>query len=95
VRSRYQICCVSRSDHLNHHLRIRAVGGVNPDGARWRMAEADVIAAIEAVRWSFYIRQAGREQAVVVAVSRYGSKYLKGADDRLAPDSLLALPECP
>jgi hypothetical protein len=91
---RYLIHCVVRSDLLNHDRRLRAVGGVNPDGAHWRLGEAEAVAAIEAGRWSFSVESGGREQPVVVAVSRYGSKYLKGAGDALHPDSLLALPEC-
>jgi len=88
------IRCITRSDRLNHDRRIRNIGGVNPDGARWKLSEAEAIAAIEAGRWSFYIDEEGRELAVVVALSKYGSKYLKTAEDPLHPDSLLALPEC-
>jgi hypothetical protein len=95
VPVRYLIHCVSRSDRLNHDRRIRGIGGVNPDGAHWRISEAEAIAAIEAASWSFYVVTAGhRELPVIVAVSKYGSKYLKCAGDGLQPDSLLALPEC-
>ena len=88
------ICCIVRSDLLNHDRRLRAVGGLNPDGAHWRISETGAIAAIEAGRWSFYIRAGERELPVIVAVSKYGSKYLKCIGDGLHPDSLLALPEC-
>ena len=91
---RYLIHCVIRSDLLNHDRRLRAVGGVNPDGAHWQIAEAEAIEAIEAGRWSFAVTTGGYEQPVIVAVSKYGSKYLKGAGDPLQPESLLALPEC-
>jgi hypothetical protein len=94
VPGRYLICCITRSDLLNHDRRIRAIGGVNPDGAHWRLSEAEAIEAIEANRWSFYVADPAGERAIVVAVSRYGSKYLKTAADQLQPDSLLALPEC-
>jgi hypothetical protein len=94
VAGRYLIRCVTRSDRLNHDRRIRIIGGVNPDGAHWQISEAEVIAAIEAGRWSFYVDAEGRELPVIVAVSKYGSKYLKGIADSLQPDSLLALPEC-
>jgi hypothetical protein len=82
-----------RSDRLNHDRRLLGVGGVNPDGAHWRLAEAEAIAAIEAGRWSFYVEARGREVPIIVAVSKYGSKYLKGAGDALQPETLLALPE--
>jgi hypothetical protein len=91
---RHQICCVAKSAFMNHHQRLRLVGGVNPDGAWWKMAEADAIAGIEAGRWVFFIGSDGREREVVVATSRYGTKYLKTAADGLQPESLLALPEC-
>ena len=92
--ARYLICCVSRTDLLNHDRRIRGVGGVNPDGARWHIDPAEAIAAIEEGRWSLYVEQDGRPAPVVIAVSKYGSKYLKCGRDALQPDSLLGLPEC-
>ena len=92
--ARYLICCVSRTDLLNHDRRIRGVGGVNPDGARWHIDQAEAIAAIEEGRWSFYVEQDGRAAPIVIAVSKYGSKYLKCGRDVLQPDSLLGLPEC-
>jgi hypothetical protein len=91
---RYLIHCVIRSDLLNHDRRLRGIGGVNPDGAHWRISEPEAIAAIEAGRWSFHVDRNGQAQPVIVAVSRYGSKYLKSPGDRLQPDSLLALPDC-
>ena len=91
---RYLIHCVARSDLLNHDRRLRGIGGVNPDGAHWRISEAEAIAAIEIGRWSFFVPTAGGELPIVVAVSKYGSKYLKGAGDGRQPDSLLRLPEC-
>ena len=94
MRGRYLIHCVVRSDLLNHDRRLRRIGGVNPDGAHWQISEAEAITAIEAGRWSFYVLSAGRALPVIVAVSKYGGKYLEGAGDGLQPESLLALPEC-
>ena len=91
---KYLISCITRSDLLNHDRRIQGIGGVNPDGAHWRISEAEVIAAIETGRWSFYVEVAGREVPITVAVSRYGNKYLKGTGDALHPDTLLRLPDC-
>ena len=82
-----------RSDLVNHDRRILGFGGVNPDGAHWRITQDQAIAAIEAGRWSFYVKAGGREFPVVVGVSKYGSKYLKGTGDALQPETLLALPE--
>jgi len=95
MRSRYRISCIHRSDRLNHDRRILGVGGVNPDGSRWKISEEAVIAAIETGRWSFYVSQAGNDIDIVIARSRYGNKYIKTAADRSPhPDLLLALPDC-
>lgn len=94
MAARYLICCISRTDRLNHDRRIRSIGGVNPDGAHWSLSETAAVAAIEQGRWEFYIRQNDREVPVLVALSKYGSKYLKCPADPLHPESLLALPEC-
>ena len=92
---RYQVHCVGRSDRLNHDRRIRRIGGVNADGARWQISEEAAIAGIEAGRWCFYVSRAGQDVDIVVAISKYGNKYIKAADDEgLHPDRLLALPEC-
>jgi hypothetical protein len=91
---RYRITCIRRSDRLNHDRRIRALGGVNPDGARWMISEAALIAAIEEGRWRFCVARDGADIELVVATSRYGNKYVKALDDNLHPETLLALPEC-
>ena len=95
MASRHQICRVARSEFENHHQRLRHVGGINPDGSSWKITELDAIAGIEAGRWRFFIAYQGREWDVVVTLSKYGRKYLRTTADRLQPDSLLSLPECP
>lgn len=93
--SRYQIYCIKRSDSFNHHRRIRSIGGINPDGSRWRISEETAIAGIESGRWRFYVSRAGHDVEIIVATSKYGGKYIKtAADGGLHPDGLLALPEC-
>ena len=91
---RYQIRCVFRSELVNHDRRIRGIGGVNPDGAHWRISQDEVILAIEAGRWNFYVHAGGRDLPIVVAISKYGNKYIKSVGDTLQPNSLLALPKC-
>lgn len=91
---RYRIHCIKRSDRMNHDRRIRSFGGVNLDGARWTISEAALIAGIEEGRWRFYVTRDGADVELVVAVSKYGNKYVKAAEDALHPDTLLALPEC-
>jgi hypothetical protein len=94
VPARYLIHCTVQSGLMNHDRRLSFIGGVNLDGAHWRVSEAEAIAAIEDGRWDFFVEIAGRRLPIVVAVSRYGQKYLKGVGDGLQPESLLALPEC-
>lgn len=94
MAERYLVCGIIRSDLVNHDRRIRGIGGVNPDGARWRLSSEEAVEAIESGRWSFYIMRGGRELTIAVVISKYGSKYLKTADDSLQPESLLTLPEC-
>jgi hypothetical protein len=94
VVARYQIWCINRTALMNHDRRIAGIGGVNPDGAHWTITVEEAIAAIETGKWSFYIDRGGRQLAVVVAVSKYGSKYIKTVEDTLQPESLLVLPEC-
>ncbi|HVC53940.1 MAG TPA: DUF3892 domain-containing protein [Stellaceae bacterium] len=94
MTSRYQICCVTRSEFLNHHQRLRQVGGVNRDGSWWKISEAAAIEGIEEGRWQFFVADAGRRWDVVVATSKYGRKYIKTEVDGLQPENLLRLPEC-
>lgn len=91
-----QIHCVNKSDRYNPHERITNVGGVNPDGSRWKLTETEAINGILAGKWRFYVeRPVGHRVYVIVATSPYGHKYLKTEADGEHPNNLLALPECP
>lgn len=90
-----EIRCINKSERYDPHERILRVGGINPDGGRWSRSQAEAIAGIERGEWSFHVRQGLRSVRVIVAVSRFGNKYLKTESDGEQPNNLLSLPECP
>ena len=53
-----RIDCVTRTDRVSPHHRIRAIGGTGRDGEAWRLGEAAAIAAIENERATFYVDRA-------------------------------------
>ena len=94
MASRHEIKCINKSDRPNPHERIRAVGGVNPDGTNWKLTQEEAIRSIEADKYSFFVKVKGQVADVIVAVSRYGNKYLKTVADGEQPNNLLSLYEC-
>jgi hypothetical protein len=91
-----RIQCINKTDRTSAWERIRNVGGINPDGARWRLPLNDAIIGIENGTYAFYVeRPAGDRVNVVVAKSAAGNKYLKTTADGDQPNNLLSLPECP
>jgi hypothetical protein len=94
MASQYEIKCVNKADRYNPHERITHIGGVNQDGTNWKLPQEKAIDGIERGEWAFYVNRGGRTAPVVVAVSRYGYKYLKTEADGEMPDNLLSLFEC-
>ncbi len=90
-----QITCIVKSDRMNPHERIRSVGGVNPDGTRWKLSEEQAIAGIKQGKWRFWTTGGGKSVWVVIEKSAAGHEYLKTEPDRIQPNNLLSLPECP
>lgn len=70
------------------------MGGVNPDGSRWKQSQEQTIKEIESDLWEFYAQSGLRRDRVIVGYYM-GFKYIKGLSDEVSPEALLSLPECP
>lgn len=92
---RVQIRCINKSDRFNAYERIINIGGVNPDGGRWKLPQPQAIADTESGKYSFYVSVNGNDVDVIVSKSAAGHKYLKTTNDGEHPNNLLSLPECP
>jgi hypothetical protein len=90
----HQVTCINKTDRPNPHERIRNIGG-QTGGTRWKLSQQEAIDGIESGKWSFYVSAAGKTVKVIVAIGRWGNKYLKTEADGEQPDNLLSLPECP
>ncbi len=90
-----QIQCINKSDRPNAHEKIRFIGGMNPDGARWKRSQEQAVQDIESGTYNYYVSVQGHTVNVVVATSPYGHKYIKTEADGEHPNNLLSLPECP
>lgn len=95
--ARHRVECINKDDRLDPYTRITHIGGSagGAGGNGWKITQAQAIEGIESDRWAFYVQRGGHEVDVVVAVSRFGNKYIKTTADGDSPDNLLSLPECP
>ena len=91
---RVEIKCINKTDRMNPHERIQFVGGVNPNGTRWKLALSAAVAGVLDGTYDFRTQGGGRSVDVVVAYHN-GNPYLKTVVDGIQSDNLLALGECP
>ena len=63
-----EIKCINKTNRPDSHDRIQYVGGINPDGARWKHSVQEAIAGIESNKWSFYTVGGGKRVRVIVAI---------------------------
>ena len=89
-----QITCINKTNRMDPHDRIHSVGGINPDGTRWKLSEDDAIDGIKTGKWRFWTTGGGKSVWVMIARSAAGHEYLKTEPDGVRPDNLLSLPEC-
>lgn len=89
------IRCINKDDRQNPYERIINVGGVNPNGTRWKQSQQQTIREIDNGEWEYFVGDGQNRVRVVTAVSPYGNKYIKTEPDRQEPNNLLNLPECP
>lgn len=90
-----QVTCINKSDRYNPHERILSIGGISPNGGRWKLSQQQAIADIENGTWHFFVSVAGSAVRVIVSTSAQGHKYLKTQNDGEQPNNLLSLPQCP
>ena len=93
MAQRVQIQCINKTDRQNPHERIQFIGGINPDGSRWKISQPDAITHISNDKYSFYVKVGGKEVNVIISTNN-GNKYIKTVRDSVQPDNLLSLPEC-
>ena len=89
-----EIKCIRKRDRQNPHERIERVGGVNSDGSRWWLSLDVAIARALDQTYHFWTQGGGKSVWVEVAYHNQ-RPYLKTVADKIHPDNLLALPECP
>lgn len=91
MASRHEIKYIEKTGRPSGHERITAIGGLNPNGSRWRLTHDHAIICIEAGVHRFYVKDGEQIVQVIVAISSSGHKHLTTASDVDAANNLLWL----
>jgi hypothetical protein len=89
------IRCINKDDRKNPYERILNVGGLNPNGSRWKQSQQQTVEEIDSREWEYYVGDGLLRVRVVTALSPHGHRYIKTESDGKEPNNLLSLPECP
>ena len=89
-----EIKCINKRDRDDPHERITHIGGVSPNGTRWKLTQQRAVQFLED-GWRFKVSVRGDTVWCEVGTSRFGNKYIKTEADGDVPNNLLSLPECP
>ena len=76
MAGKVQIKCINKTDRQSPHDRIKNIGGINPNGDRWRLTLNEAIQHIKNGKYSFYVSVNGNSVDVIIA-SHTGYEYLK------------------
>jgi hypothetical protein len=82
------VTCITRQPRKNPHEGITHLGGNG-----WKRSKAEVIAAIEGRRDTFYLQVAG-ERSEINVLNGPNGKYLRAYARGQWNDTLLTLPPC-
>jgi hypothetical protein len=93
--SDHQILCINKADRNNPWERITHIGGLNPNGTRWRLTQEEAIEGINSGKWRFWVASKPKSVWVEVAVSRFDNEYLTTEADGESQNNLLSQDECP
>ena len=94
MRLSVRVDCVTRTDRVSPHHRLRAIGGLDRNGDAWRLSEEAAITAIENEQASFYIERPKGRRIDLVVGQGLGKTFLKAEIDHESPEALLELPDC-